>query len=324
MLAPLMHGNLSRWSTACDEVTVNIVGFWIMEAPRFASDDTFLGYIGSCIDITERKQAQDRFRLVVEASPNGIVLVNAQGHIVLVNACAEKLFGYEREELIGQHIELLVPERFRGESLAHRAGFHAATAARAMGAGRELFARRKDGTEFPVEIGSSPIQSPEGTLVLSVIVDISVRKQAEAETRQHREELAHLSRVAIMGEMAGSLAHELNQPLTGIVNNASAARRFLNAITLAASSFAKSLISPRTGRRAGDVIRGVRAWCVKERSSAAPCNLTKSSPRCSGCPLGCARPRLHGIDRAPSGTAKGRGEFGATSGGVSQPDPECL
>jgi PAS domain S-box-containing protein len=145
---------------------------WVLDsgAPRFASDGTFLGYIGSCIDITDRKQAQDRFRLVVEASPNGIVLVNAQGHIMLVNTCVEKLFGYGREELIGQGIEVLVPERFRGEGPAHRAGFHAVLAARAVGVGLELFARRKDGTEFPVEIGSSPIQSPEGTLVLSVIV----------------------------------------------------------------------------------------------------------------------------------------------------------
>src|SRR6266403_2417712 len=150
--------------------------------------------LGVSMDVTAQKEAQDRFRLVVEASPNGIVLVNARGHIVLVNACVEKLFGYGREELIGQGIELLVPERFRGEYPANGAGFHAESAARAIGAGLELFARRKDGTEFPVEIGSSPIQSQEGTQVLNVIVDISERKQAEAEALQHREELAHLSR----------------------------------------------------------------------------------------------------------------------------------
>ena len=160
---------------------------WVLDSgtARFAPDGTFLGYIGSCIDISERKQAQERFRLVVEASPNGIVVVNAQGHIVLVNARAEKLLGYRREELIGQGIELLVLERFRGEHPAHRAGFHVAPATGPMGAGLELFLQRKDGTEFPVEIGSSPIQSPEGTLVLNVIVDISARKQAEAAARQH-------------------------------------------------------------------------------------------------------------------------------------------
>ena len=229
---------------------------------------------GVSLDITERKQAQDRFQLVVESSPNGIVLFNAQGHIVLVNTCAEKLFGYGREELIGQGIELLVPERFRGEHPAHRAGFHAAPAALAMGGGLELFGRRKDGTEFPVEIGSSPIQSQEGTLVLSVIVDISARKQAEAEARQHLEELAHLSRVAIMGEMAGSLAHELNQPLTGIVNNAGAGRRFIakGHPDLAKLDYLLGAIGA-DGRRAGEIIRSIRGMVRKGEQVLDPVNL---------------------------------------------------
>jgi two-component system, LuxR family, sensor kinase FixL len=249
---------------------------WVLDygTPRFAPDGTFLGYIGLAIDITERKEAQERFRLVVEASPNGIVLVNAQGLIVLVNAWVEKLFGYGREELVGQSIELLVPERFRGEHPAHRASFHAAPAARAMGAGRELFARRKDGTEFPVEIGISPIQSPEGTLVLSVIVDITERKQAEAEARRHREELAHLSRVAIMGEMAGSLAHELNQPLTSMVNNASAGRRFIakgRADLPKLDSLLEDIVED--GRRAGGIIRGIRGMVHKGKEVRGPVNL---------------------------------------------------
>jgi two-component system sensor kinase FixL len=248
---------------------------WVVDsgAPRFAPDGTFLGYIGSCIDITERKQAQDRFRLVVEASPTGIVLVDAQGRIVLVNARAEKLFGYGREELIGQPIELLVPERFREHS-AHRACFHATPEAWAMGAGRELFGRRKDATEFPVEIGTSPIQSLEGTLILSAIVDITERKQAEAEARKHREELAHLSRVAIMGELAASLAHELNQPLAGIVNNASAARRFIakgRADLPKLDRLFEAVVED--GRRAGGIIRGIRAMVHKDNQVRGPVNL---------------------------------------------------
>jgi PAS domain S-box-containing protein len=249
---------------------------WVVDsgAPRFAPDGTFLGYIGSCIDITERKQAQDRFRLVVEASPTGIVLVDAQGHIVLVNARAEKLFGYRREELIGQPVELLVPDWFRGEHPAHRAGFHAVPAAWAMGAGRELFGRRKDATEFLVEIGTNPIQSPEGTLVLSAIVDITERKQAEAEARKHREELAHLSRVAIMGELAASLAHELNQPLAGIVNNASAARRFIakgRADLPKLDRLFEAVVED--GLRAGGIIRGIRAMVHKDNQVRGPVNL---------------------------------------------------
>jgi two-component system, LuxR family, sensor kinase FixL len=258
---------------------------WVLDngSPRLASDGTFLGYIGSCIDITERKQAQDRFRLVVEASPNGIVLVNAQGHIMLVNVCGEKLFGYKRDELIGQGVEVLVPERFRGEPLAHPARFHAATAAGAMGAGLEVFALRKDGTEFPVEIGSSLIESPEGTLVLNVIVDITARKQAEAQTRQHREQIAHLSRVAIMGEMVGALAHELNQPLTGIVNNASAGRRFIakgRGELPKLDSLFEAVVSD--GRRGGEIIRGIRSMVRKGEEVRSPVNLNDVIARVLG------------------------------------------
>src|SRR5207245_2148826 len=180
------------------------------------------------MDITVRKQAEEQFRLTVEASPNGIVLAGQEGRIVLVNAQTEKLFGYAREELIGQMIEVLVPERFRGAHPTYRAEFMAAPQARAMGAGRELFARRKDGTEFPVEIGLNPIQTSEGILVLAAVVDISARKLAEEEALRHREDLGHLSRVAVMGELTASIAHELNQPLGAILSNAEAAEMFLD------------------------------------------------------------------------------------------------
>jgi two-component system, LuxR family, sensor kinase FixL len=259
---------------------------WVLDngSPRLASDGTFLGYIGSCVDITELKQAQDRFRLVVEASPNGIVLVNAQNHIVLVNACGEKLFGYRREELIGQSVEVLVPERFRGELPAHRENLNAATARGAMGgAGLELFARRKDGTEFPVEIGSSLIESEEGTLVLNAIVDISARTQAEAQTREHREQIAHLSRIAIMGETTGALAHELNQPLTGIINNASAGRRFIakgRADLPKLDSLLEAIVLD--GHRGGEIIRGIRGMVSKGEEVRSPVNLNDVIARVLG------------------------------------------
>ena len=161
-----------------------------------------------------QQQAQEQFRLTVEASPNGIILADREGRIVLVNAQTEKVFGYARKELIGQMIEVLLPERLRGAHPTDRAEFMAAPQARAMGAGRELFARRKDGTEFPVEIGLNPIQTPDGILVLAAVVDISARKLAEEEAQRHREEISRLSRVGLLGEMSASIAHELNQPLS--------------------------------------------------------------------------------------------------------------
>src|SRR4029434_2566094 len=113
---------------------------------------------------------------------------------------------------------MLVPERFR----ADRADFFAAPQSRAMGAGRDLFARRKDGSEFQVEIGLNPIHTNEGTFVLTAIVDITERKRAESELRRNRDELAHVARITTMGELAASLAHELNQPLTAILRYAHA------------------------------------------------------------------------------------------------------
>ena len=134
--------------------------------------------------ISERKQADERFRLVVEASPTAIVLANSQGRILLVNSGAEKLFGYDRRELGGQPVEMLVPERFRGLHRHHRDGYFADPRTRPMGAGLELYGLRKDGTEFPVEISLSPLETAEGLFVSSAIRDVTERKRFEQGIQQ--------------------------------------------------------------------------------------------------------------------------------------------
>lgn len=161
---------------------------WILDrgTPRFDQGGTFLGYIGGCIDIDDRKRAEearqageDKLRRVVESAPSALVMTNAAGRIVMVNAQTEKLFGYQREDLIGQPVEILVPERFRARHPGYRQGFMAAPQTRPMGAGRDLYGRRKDGSEVPVEIGLNPIRTDEGVLVLASIVDITERKRME-------------------------------------------------------------------------------------------------------------------------------------------------
>jgi PAS domain S-box-containing protein len=189
------------------------------------TDDGLL-VVGSVVDITQRKRAEERFRLAVESAPSAMVMSNNAGQIVLVNLQTERMFGYPREALLGQQIEMLVPERFRAEHPGYRHAFFRRPAARPMGAGRDLHGRRRDGSEFPVEIGLTPIETEDGVFVLSAIVDITERKQAEERSRRQLAEMAHAGRLITVGEMFSGLAHEINQPLAAAANYARACVRF--------------------------------------------------------------------------------------------------
>ncbi|MGE5213976.1 MAG: PAS domain S-box protein [Nitrospirota bacterium] len=249
---------------------------WIGGRARVVKDAKGTGnrVLGVSMDITERKQAEELFHLATEASPSGTVLINHEGQIVLVNAHAETLFGYTRDELIGKGVEILVPERFRESHAAQRAKFFIAPEARAMGASRQLFGRRKDGSEFPVEIGLNPIQTANGLLVLANVVDISERLAAEEVARRTREQVELLSRVSLLGEMTASLAHELNQPLAAIVNNATAAMQYLEQSRLDPEQLQDILNDVvADGRRAYEVMHNVRSAIKKGAAIRGPVNL---------------------------------------------------
>lgn len=144
--------------------------------------------LAAMVDITERKRSDERLRLVIEAAPNAMIMVAKDGKIVFSNARAAALFGYRREELLGEKIEMLVPHRFLAGHPEHREGFFKNPKTRAMGAGRDLFGLRKDGREVPIEIGLNPIETHDGRFILASIIDITERRRLDEMIRASLKE----------------------------------------------------------------------------------------------------------------------------------------
>lgn len=163
-------------------------------------DDRAMLMIGVNFDITDLRRADDQFRLAIEAAPTGMLLMNSAGLIVLVNAQIEKLFGYPRDELLGQRIELLLPERFRKDLIDLRTAFFDDPSAQAMGGSRDLCGLRKDGTELPIDIGLNPLQTADGIFVLCSIIDLSLRHEIDR----------------MRTDFVSTVSHELRTPLTSI------------------------------------------------------------------------------------------------------------
>lgn len=172
-------------------------------------------------DASERQRADERFRQIIEHAPYGKLLIDRDGRIVLVNAQVEKSFGYDRKELLGQPVEILVPLRFHSEHASYRTSFVNSPTPRPMGAGRELFGVRKDGTEFPVEIGLNPLETEEDLTILATIVDITERRQAEESLRRSQAQFAGI----IASAMDAIITVDETQRI--VLFNAAAERTFL-------------------------------------------------------------------------------------------------
>jgi two-component system sensor kinase FixL len=229
--------------------------------------------IASANDVTGLRRAQIKFQRLIEAAPDAMVLVNQRGRISLVNAQVERLFGYRSDELVGEEIEKLVPERLRGKHLSYRRNFLTGSRVRPMGSGLDLYALHKDGHEFPVEINLSPIETEDGMLIASVIRDIGERKQleqtileiGEMERRRIGQDLhdglgQHLTGVAFMGKVLADRLGELSLP------EAKAATRIvelLNESIRMTRELARGLLPGAAGERG--LVSALEHWAGETR-----------------------------------------------------------
>lgn len=246
---------------------------WIAARGRIdrATDGSPARMLGVVIDITQRRLAEERSQAIVEAAPSALLVVNREGVILIANAVAERTFGYTRQELIGQKIENLIPRQLQQAHEGFRADYFAHPAMRTMGDGRDLYGRRKDGSEVPIDVGLTPVQIGQELCAMASVVDISERKRMDLELARQRNELAHLSRVTMLGELSGSLAHELNQPLASILSNAQAAQRFLaqqEPNLKEVSEILQDIVDE--DRRAGEIIYRLRALLRKGEADYRP------------------------------------------------------
>lgn len=273
VLARLSHAtgwqqHVSRWRTSTGEYRVVHWSSTPVHTPPSGRAYVFTG-----VDVTSHAGVDDllldsdaRLRSILEATVDGIITAGPDGVIESVNPAVERIFGYPAAELVGRKLEMLMPEPYRSHHDGYMSHYLQTGERRIIGIGREVEGLRRDGTIFPIELAVGEVLLPGRRLFTGIIRDITMRRRTEELARQRLDELAHASRLAALGELTSSIAHEINQPLAAIVSFAEASLRMMRAGT-GSSEVIKGALEQiaAQGARAGDIVQSLRQFVRKER-----------------------------------------------------------
>ena len=241
-------------------------------------------YVGIIHDLTERKKSdaalierEARLSSILDTVPDAIVTIDEVGSIESFSPAATRLFGYSEHEVLGKNVTILMPSPYREEHDAYLARYRETGEKRIIGIGRVVVGQRRDGSTFPLELAVGEVWIGSRRLFTGFIRDITEAQGTERRLQELQSELLHVSRLSAMGQMSSALAHELNQPLTAIMNYIKAAGRFMAAIDNPQVARAKELMDKATNQtaRAGQIIRHLRDFIEKRESSRTYENLNK-------------------------------------------------
>lgn len=218
------------------------------------------------------------FRTVIDTAVDGIVVIDDKGKVMLFNKAAERLFGYTPDEVLGRNVELLMPEPYRSQHDAYMAHYLDTGEAQIIGIGREVEARRKDGSTFPMYLSVGEGWLGGKRIFLGLIHDLTARKSDERRLQEMHNELLHALRLTALGQLTSALAHELNQPLTAVMNYLNAGRRILNSSDDPAARRAAELVEKAVAQtgRAGQIIRRLREFIEKKEPNRTSEDLNAS------------------------------------------------
>jgi len=252
--------------TLCMVVALGLIYRDVLFAERQVSERTAVLRDESAARERTELSAQDaaeRFQAVIDNAHDAIIAIDARGRMETFNKAAQRMFGYTPDEVLGQNVSMLMPQPYRSAHDGYMQNYLTTGVAKIIGTGREVEAQRKDGTVFPIDLSVGEMRVGDQRGFIGVIRDMTARHKAERQIRELTAEMLHISRLSAMGQLSSSIAHELNQPLTAVMNYVEAARQML--ASTPAPPRAIEFMERATGQaeRAGQIIRRLRGFVEK-------------------------------------------------------------